>query len=82
MLFVGALYAVRSSLGSITCKALEQSIEFTTVVVVVVDTALSFCDVSLFLFPIRARLPVGTMPVPLSLLDLLRVFSFWAWRRV
>jgi hypothetical protein len=46
------------------------------VVVVVVDTALSFHDVSLFLFPIRARLPVGTMPVPHSLLDLLRVFSF------
>jgi hypothetical protein len=48
-------------LGSITCNALEQSIGFTTVVVVAVDdTALSFRDVSLFLFPIRTRLPVGT----------------------
>jgi hypothetical protein len=58
------------------CNALEQSIGFTTVVVVDDGTALSFCDVSLFPFNIRARLPVGTVTVPLTLLDLLRVFSF------
>jgi hypothetical protein len=55
MLCCCSLYAIRLSLGSITCKAL-----YDIVVVDADDTVLSFHNVSLFLFPIRMRLPVGT----------------------
>ena len=43
---------------------------FTTVVVVADDTVLSYHDVSLFLFPIRTRLPIGTSLALASSLDI------------
>ena len=72
-------FTMRSSLGSITCKALRAVDRITTVGVVVDDTALSFRDVSLFLFPIRTRLPIGTSLALASSLDIyiyIYVFSF------
>ena len=63
---------------ALLCKALMAVDRFTTVVVVADDTVLSYHDVSLFLFPIRTRLPIGSSHALASSLDIYVVLGLGA----